>query len=83
MRATWSWAVVLAAACIFGNPYVSGDEQRTNDYPLKYAAADEFCVPIVGFFDEVQRTIDRVGTHTFRHQPNGGYGLPVQDVAEG
>ena len=32
-----------------------------------------------GFFEEVARTIDRVGTRTFRHQPNGGYGLPVVD----
>jgi murein DD-endopeptidase MepM/ murein hydrolase activator NlpD len=27
----------------------------------------------------VQRTVDRARGHTFRHQPNGGYGLPVVD----
>ena len=48
-------------------------------YLLSYAAAEQFCPPVDGFFDEVQRTIDRVKYHTFRHQPNGGYGLPVVD----
>jgi murein DD-endopeptidase MepM/ murein hydrolase activator NlpD len=47
-------------------------------YLLIYPAADQFCPPVAGFFDEVERTLDRAGYHTFRHQPNGGYGLPVQ-----
>jgi murein DD-endopeptidase MepM/ murein hydrolase activator NlpD len=46
---------------------------------LSYPAAEQFCPPVDGFFDEVQRTIDRVRSHTFRHQPNGGYGLAVVD----
>src|SRR4051812_18107103 len=46
---------------------------------LEYPKAEAFCPPTEGFFDEVQRTVDRVGTHTFRHQPNGGYGLPIVD----
>ncbi|HEX3601462.1 MAG TPA: M23 family metallopeptidase [Lacipirellulaceae bacterium] len=50
-----------------------------SEYPLDYPAAQQFCPPTEGFFEEVQRTLDRVGTHTFRHQPNGGYGLPVVD----
>ena len=48
-------------------------------YVLEYPKAEAFCPPTEGFFEEVQRTVDRVGTHTFRHQPNGGYGLPVVD----
>ena len=83
MRPTWGWIVILAGACSLGWSVARGEEQPANDYPLKYAAVDGFCVPIAGFFDEVERTIDRVGTRTFRHQPNGGYGLPVQDMADG
>jgi murein DD-endopeptidase MepM/ murein hydrolase activator NlpD len=73
----------LAGACSIGSLVARGEVRRGDDYPLKFPAADEFCVPIAGFFDEVQRTMDRVGTHTFRHQPNGGYGLAVQDMADG
>jgi murein DD-endopeptidase MepM/ murein hydrolase activator NlpD len=54
-------------------------EETPPKYVLNYPKADAFCPPTVGFFEEVQRTVDRVGTHTFRHQPNGGYGLPVVD----
>ena len=54
-------------------------EDGPERYVLEYPAAERFCPPIAGFFDEVQRTIDRVGSRTFRHQPNGGYGLPVVD----
>ncbi len=57
---------------------VAADEVP-GQYVLSYPAAERFCPPVDGFFDEVQRTIDRVKYHTFRHQPNGGYGLPVVD----
>jgi hypothetical protein len=83
MRAISSRAVVFAGVYAVFASSAWGEEPPANDYPLKYPAADGFCVPIAGFFDEVRRTIDRVGTHTFRHQPNGGYGLPVQDMADG
>jgi murein DD-endopeptidase MepM/ murein hydrolase activator NlpD len=54
-------------------------EESAAPYPLSYPAAEQFCPPVDGFFDEVQRTVDRVRGRTFRHQPNGGYGLPVVD----
>jgi hypothetical protein len=47
-------------------------------YLLTYPEAEQFCPPVAGFFDEVERTVSRAGDYTFRHQPNGGYGLPVQ-----
>jgi murein DD-endopeptidase MepM/ murein hydrolase activator NlpD len=47
-------------------------------YVLDYPAAEQFCPPVAGFFDEVQRNVSRVGYRTFQHQPNGGFGLPVQ-----
>ena len=46
---------------------------------LTYPVAEQFCPSVDGFFEEVQRTVDRVRSHTFRHQPNGGYGLAVVD----
>ena len=54
-------------------------EDTPPKYVLEYTKAEAFCPPTEGFFEEVQRTVDRVGTDTFRHQPNGGYGLPVVD----
>jgi murein DD-endopeptidase MepM/ murein hydrolase activator NlpD len=54
-------------------------EETPVRYLLSYPAAEQFCPPVEGFFDEVERTIDRVRGRTFRHQPNGGYGLPVVD----
>jgi murein DD-endopeptidase MepM/ murein hydrolase activator NlpD len=57
---------------------VAADESSAR-YVLSYPAAEQFCPPVDGFFDEVQRTVDRVKSRTFRHQPNGGYGLAVVD----
>ncbi len=58
---------------------IAAAEESPPKYVLGYPKAEAFCPPTEGFFEEVQRTVDRVGTHTFRHQPNGGYGLPVVD----
>jgi hypothetical protein len=60
-------------------PLAAGAADGAVRYVTAYPAADQFCPPVAGYFDEVQRTLDRVGTRTFTHQPNGGYGLPVQD----
>ena len=61
---------------------LAADESPTA-YLLKFPAADRFCPPVAGYFEEVERTVSRAGYHTFRHQPNGGYGLPVQDTVDG
>jgi murein DD-endopeptidase MepM/ murein hydrolase activator NlpD len=53
-----------------------------NTYILKYPTANQFVPPIEGFFDEVASTIGRVGRRTFRHQPNGGYGLAIRERAD-
>jgi murein DD-endopeptidase MepM/ murein hydrolase activator NlpD len=68
-------AIVQAVFC----PTLLADEAAPQRYVLEYPAAEQFCPPIAGFFEEVVRTFDRVGSRTFRHQPNGGYGLPVVD----
>lgn len=70
---------LIAFACGCCATQVHADEETAKKYLLSYPAAEQFCPPTDGFFEEVQRTVDRVGTHTFRHQPNGGYGLPVVD----
>src|SRR4051812_893240 len=54
-------------------------EESSAPYFAACPSADRFCPPVDGFFDEIQRTVDRVRGHTFRHQPNGGYGLAVVD----
>src|SRR5690349_9045541 len=67
-------ALLLAVAL----PAVAAEESSA-PYFVPYPVAEQFCPPVDGFFDEVQRTMDRVRGHTFRHQPNGGYGLAVVD----
>ena len=47
-------------------------------YVVDYPTAEHFVPPIEGFFEEVASTVGRVGRRTFRHQPNGGYGLAVR-----
>jgi len=75
--------VFLAASFVASVLLMHRDNAMAQEIPakyvLKYPKAEAFCPPIEGFFEEVQRTVDRVGTHTFRHQPNGGYGLPIVD----
>jgi murein DD-endopeptidase MepM/ murein hydrolase activator NlpD len=71
----WLLLTVQVAAQL---PSVSADETPER-YVLTYPAVEQFCPPVDGFFEQVQRTIDRARGHTFRHQPNGGYGLPVVD----
>jgi murein DD-endopeptidase MepM/ murein hydrolase activator NlpD len=69
---------LILIAQIIGCYSPAAADDMPDHYRLSYPAADRFCPPIAGFFDEVQRTVSRAGYHTFRHQPNGGYGLPVQ-----
>src|SRR5688572_29662248 len=79
MRPHFAWCSVLLIAQSVSQLRSATAEELPERYVLTYPAAEQFCPPVRGFFDEVQRTIDRVGYRTFRHQPNGGYGLPVQD----
>jgi murein DD-endopeptidase MepM/ murein hydrolase activator NlpD len=58
---------------------VSAEPNAARRLVTDYTAAEEFVPPVEGFFEEVTSSIGRVGRRTFRHQPNGGYGLPVQD----
>jgi murein DD-endopeptidase MepM/ murein hydrolase activator NlpD len=69
-------ALLLVAASVFES---HAQEEHLNTYVLEYPVAERFCPPIAGFFEEVVRTVERVGYRTFRHQPNGGYALPVVD----
>ena len=77
--------VLLASGCVasillfLSRCGLAVAQETPPKYVLEYPKAEAFCPPTEGFFEEVQRTVDRVGTHTFRHQPNGGYGLPVVD----
>jgi murein DD-endopeptidase MepM/ murein hydrolase activator NlpD len=77
--------MVLAPSCVapvlllLSYCGLAAAQETPPKYVFEYAKAEAFCPPTEGFFEEVQRTVDRVGTHTFRHQPNGGYGLPVVD----
>lgn len=57
----------------------SAAEEAARAFVVEYLAAEEFVPPVEGFFEEVASTTGRVGRRTFHHQPNGGYGLPVQD----
>ncbi len=78
IRACQRQVCVASALIMFAlRPVVAAESAER--YVLSYPAAEQFCPPVDGFFDEVQRTIGRDGYRTFRHQPNGGYGLPVVD----
>src|SRR4051794_14853756 len=83
MNVRWICFVVIAIVCGGFSSRLRADEKTAAKYPLSYPPAQQFCPPTEGFFEEVERTVDRVGTHTFRHQPNGGYGLPVVDKVGG
>jgi murein DD-endopeptidase MepM/ murein hydrolase activator NlpD len=74
-----AWFEVMLVVLVVSRPQVAIAESAPEQYVLEYPAAEQFCPPIAGYFDEVQRTISRAGYRTFRHQPNGGFGLPVQD----
>src|SRR5437868_6795143 len=78
LRRRWLLTVLAGLTC-----KIAAGEQFPKQYPLSYPAAEQFCPPVDGFFDEVQRTFDRAGGRAFRHQPNGGYGLPVVDKVGG
>jgi len=52
-------------------------------YVLNYRAAERFCPPVASYFDDVQQATQKVGGRSFRHQLNGGYGLPVAQMADG
>src|SRR3954469_19795473 len=77
----WYVFLLIAGGGLFV-PSAAGEE-ITKRYPLTYPVAEQFCPPVDGFFDEVQRTMDRARGRTFRHQPNGGYGLPIVDKVGG
>jgi murein DD-endopeptidase MepM/ murein hydrolase activator NlpD len=47
-------------------------------YTLDYPAAQQWCPPVRSTFVEATQTLSVVRGRRFRHQPNGGYGLPVQ-----
>jgi murein DD-endopeptidase MepM/ murein hydrolase activator NlpD len=81
MRAHFACCCVLLGAWGTPPPQAVAAGTSPDRYILEYPAAERFCPPVAGFFDEVERTIERVGNRTFRHQPNGGFGLPVQGRA--
>jgi murein DD-endopeptidase MepM/ murein hydrolase activator NlpD len=76
-HSAWRWILLSVLAALGLKPVAA--EEIPGRYVLSYPAVDRFCPPVDGFFEEVERTIDRARGHTFRHQPNGGYGLPVVD----
>ena len=53
------------------------------EYVVDYPLATKFCPPVRTFFFDVEETIQRAGGRTIRHQPNGGYGLPIRQRVEG
>jgi murein DD-endopeptidase MepM/ murein hydrolase activator NlpD len=79
LKRTAPLSVVLAL--LLGRFAIAADE--VGSYILDYPAATQFVPPIDGFFDEVSSTIGRAGRRTFRHQPNGGYGLAIRDRVAG
>jgi murein DD-endopeptidase MepM/ murein hydrolase activator NlpD len=70
---------ILAAAAT----RAAGTDELPNTYVLEYPVATQFVPPIEGFFEEVASTIGRAGRRTFRHQPNGGYGLAIREKVDG
>ncbi len=73
-RTAFWWAV---AWVLFVSP-LSGDEVTTAErYVLDYPVAQQFCLPVETYVDDVTQTIQKVGGRTIRHQLNGGYGLPI------
>ncbi len=59
------------------------DSPSLDRYVLDYPVVDRCCPPIRSTFFEADRTFSVVRGKRFRHKPNGGYGLPVADKADG
>ena len=72
--------IVLATAfLVLAASFVRAEKPKEplDRYVLDYPEATEFCPPVASYFDDVNQAIQKVGGRTFRHQLNGGYGLPV------
>jgi murein DD-endopeptidase MepM/ murein hydrolase activator NlpD len=59
------------------------EEKHAVQYVLTYPQATQFCLPVASYLEDVSEAIQKVGSRTFRHQLNGGYGLPVVDTVGG
>src|SRR5262245_55008152 len=68
--------VLILGGCLAS----SGAEPVVRDtYTLDYPAGDRWCPPVRSTFVEATQTMSQVGSKRFRHQPNGGYGLPIKE----
>ena len=82
-------AAIAAALAILGNIPARADRDRPSEqataedipekYVLDYPAAERFCPPVAGAFEEASRTLTTLGRRVFRHPPNGNFGF-VQKV---
>ncbi len=64
-------------------PPAAADKPPAPRYVVNYPAAERFCPPVRSYFEDVTRTVQQSGYHTFRHQLNGGYGLPIRAKVAG
>ena len=75
--------IVLAILILFGSQLNAAEPLHQNSppagekYVLDYPIAQRFCPPVESYFDDVSQSFQQVNGHTFTHQLNGGYGLPV------
>jgi murein DD-endopeptidase MepM/ murein hydrolase activator NlpD len=67
----------IVASILFVSPVAGGEKSATERYVLDYPVAQQFCLPVETYADDVTQTVQKVGGRTIRHQLNGGYGLPV------
>lgn len=70
-------ACALLGILFCGSPAAGQDAAISPRYVLDYPVAKQFCLPVDSYADDVTQTTQRTGGRTIRHQPNGGYGLPV------
>ena len=80
MRRSTLWQLAGMLLCISMGTARTWAQQpagQPDRYPLTYPDALEFCPPVESYFDDVSTIVQKVGTRTVRHQPNGGYGLAV------
>lgn len=75
----------ILAVCLLPGRLIAAEEEAAlpDEYILDYPKAEKFCAPVRSTFYEATRDFSVVRGKRFRHQPNGGYGLPIVDKLDG
>jgi murein DD-endopeptidase MepM/ murein hydrolase activator NlpD len=78
-----SSALAVCVLPITSASFAAEEPASKDTYLVDYPATQQICPPVETYFDDASQALQKVGSRTIRHQLNGGYGLPVVDMAGG